>query len=281
MPNRDTPYQTIGEFLNSPFGSKDRSNTERFDQSYQKMVNAKTLYAENYTEVDGSYFIHVKVPSESKPGLWYDVVIQFFPANKEMEKTMNLGNYYIQFFSNSPSFIYQYAALYRLYGYLIDSLYEKTDMEHSLILPEKANPNFKMSYDKSIYLACKLLKDNQFTYLRKNGIKFLKYEKWDKFLRSIKEFELAEADAELYSLEKDVKKETEKQKAEASKAKKERLNPFSTKQKKIQAKHDTLGEGSPKSIKNIIKRKPVRSTSKNSSITIIKKKTPGSSTKKK
>lgn len=281
MPNRDTPYQTIGEFLRSPFGSKDRSNVERFDQSYQKMKNAKTLYAENYTEVDGSYFIHVKVPSESKPGLWYDVVIQFFPATKEMEKTMNLGNYYVQFFSNSPSFIYQYAALYRLYGYLIDSLYEKTDTEHGLILPEKANPNFKMSYDKSIYLACKYLQDNQFTYLRKNGIKFLKYEKWDRFLRSIKEFELAEADAELYDLEKNVKKETEKQKAEAAKAKKERLNPFATKQKKVKPKHDTLGEDSPKSIKTIIKRKPVRSTSKNSSITIIKKKSPGSSTKKK
>lgn len=285
MPNKDAHYQTIGEFLNSPFGTKDRGKADEYDKSYKEMVQKKTIYCENYTELDDTYLIHVKIPSESKPGLWYDVVIQFFTDDETTKKSLNLANYYIQFYSNSPSFIYQYAALYRLYGYLIDSLYDKTDDEYSIILPEKANPNMKMSYDKSIYIACKYLYDNKFTYLRKTGIHVIKKVKWNAFMRSIKEYALAKADSDLYSLEKEAKKETAKEKERAKKARQDRinsLNPFSSKNRKIKAKNDTIQDGEEKGIIRLIKRKPVNSTSQNqSSIRVNKKKSKTLSTRKK
>ena len=59
MPNKDAPYQTIGEFLNSPFGTKDRGKADEYDKSYKEMVQKKTIYCENYTELDETYLIHV------------------------------------------------------------------------------------------------------------------------------------------------------------------------------------------------------------------------------
>ena len=158
MPNKDTPYQTLGEFLSSPFGVSDinvKNTAIQYEEKYKKLMqSARKIYCENWTESNGMYMIHMKIPSESQDGLYYDAVVQFFTDDDQLAKQNNLERYYIQFFSNSPSFIYKYAALYKVHGYLIDTLYEKMDPEYSNILPDKANPNYKLEYDKSIYYAC-------------------------------------------------------------------------------------------------------------------------------
>lgn len=297
MANKDTPYQTLGEFLNSPFGIPEKNPKQNeYENKFKDLHQNKKIYCENWTVQDGTYLIHIKIPSDSLPGQFYDVVIQFFTDDDKIAKQMNLGLYYIQFFSNSPSFIYQYSALYRTYGYLIDSLYGKTDEEYAHQLPDKVNSDYKLSFDKSIYLACRFLQVNEFTILRKSGIVLYPKVNMKKFLRSIRDFNTVKNDSELYKLEQSLKKETDKQKEEAKEKRKDlvnKINPFSkkstqTKQPKKKAKHDTLGKNSPSSVHVTKKRKPTRTTTvtKGADGKIVKgvitkpKKKPGFTTKK-
>lgn len=296
MPNKDTLYQTIDEFLRAPFGSQEvNSKTQDYEKKYNELKNMRKIYCENWTEEDDMYMIHIKLPSESQEGNFYDVVIQFFTDVDSISKQLNLGKYYIQFFSNSPSFIYKYAALYKVHGYLIDSLYEKMDQEYSNMLPDKQNPDYKMNFDKSLYCACRFLQDNRETILRKPGLIFYKKVPLRKLLKSIKDFETIKIDSELYNLEKNIKKEHEVDKAKAKERKKEfidKLNPFSrneTKQPKKRAKYDTVQDGKPHAVHVLKKRKPGKSTvnSKDTSgktmscVKVIKKKRAGTSTRKK
>lgn len=292
MPNKDTLYQTIDDFLRAPFGSQE-INTKRdeYEKKYLELKNSKKIYCENYAEDDGMYLFHIKIPSESQQGNFYDVVLQLFTDDKEIEKQLNLSRYYVQFFSNSPSFMYKYAALYRVHGYLIDSMYEKLDREYSDILPDKQNPNYKMDYDKSLYMACRFMQDHKETIMRKTGLLFYKKVSILKLLRTIKDFETVKMDSELYSLEKSMKKEHEKDKAIAREKRKElinKVNPFQrsqTKQPKKRASKSTVLNPSDKSIHVIKKKNPTSSTVSDNksmkSITVIKKKKATTSTKKK
>ena len=166
----DPVYQTLSEFLFHPFGVSINSESEKYNSKYEEFKSMISVVG--YSVLDESYYIHVKVPSESQPGKKYDVVIQFIPQTKTMVKEHTLDSYVIQFFSNSPGFIYKYAALYKLHGYMIDALQEKLDPEYADKLPEQANSDMKLMYDKSIYFATKFLYENRLTYLSKSGIRF-------------------------------------------------------------------------------------------------------------
>ena len=299
MPNKDTPYQTLGEFLSSPFGGSDiniKNTAIQYEEKYKKLMqSARKIYCENWTESDGMYMIHMKIPSESQDGVYYDVVVQFFTDDDQLAKQNNLERYYIQFFSNSPSFIYKYAALYKVHGYLIDTLYEKMDPEYSNILPDKANPNYKLEYDKSIYYACRFLQDNNYNILRKTNITLYKKVNMVKFLRSIKDYEMVKTDSELYNLEKGLKKELDKDKQQAKEKRKElinKINPFkrsSAKVPKKKARLDTVQDGQPHAVHTLKKRKPGTSTvtstnpqgKLNKSVHVINKKKGGTSTRRK
>ena len=299
MPNKDTPYQTLGEFLSSPFGVSDiniKNTAIQYEEKYKKLMqSARKIYCENWTESDGMYMIHMKIPSESQDGVYYDVVVQFFTDDDQLAKQNNLERYYIQFFSNSPSFIYKYAALYKVHGYLIDTLYEKMDPEYSKILPDKANPNYKVEYDKSIYYACRFLQDNNYNILRKTNITLYKKVNMVKFLRSIKDYEMVKTDSELYNLEKGLKKELDKDKQQAKEKRKElinKINPFkrsSAKVPKKKARLDTVQDGQPHAVHTLKKRKPGTSTvtstnpqgKLNKSVHVINKKKGGTSTRRK
>ena len=147
-------YQTLSGFLIAPF--HDRSNLEKdvtYDSKYKAFVSSNKIRIFAMCVIEDSYYIHVKIPSESqKNGKYeYDVVIRFFTDNPEILKQDTLRHYYIQFFSNSPSFMYQYAYLYKKEGFLIEALYDKIDADYIDTPPEKTNASMKTSYDKSIY----------------------------------------------------------------------------------------------------------------------------------
>jgi len=168
----DPTYQTLSDFIHHPFGVPFTDVGEKLNPKYEKFKSM--ISVAGYSILDDSYYIHIKVPSESSPGKFYDVVIQFMPYTETMKKEHMLDNYVIQFFSNSPSFIYKYAALYKLHGYMIDALQEKLDPEYADRLPELSNSEMKLMYDKSIYFAVKFLYENCLTYLSKSGLRYTK-----------------------------------------------------------------------------------------------------------
>lgn len=203
--NLQKKYQTISDFLAMPFHKpSDLQKDLTYETKYRSMVAGDKIKYNGFCVVEDSYYIHIKVPSESqKDGNYmYDVVIRFFTDNPEVSIQSHLRNYFIQFFSNSPSFMYQYAYLYNKEGFLIEALYNKLDPDYIDTPPEKTNKNMIMGYDKSIYFACKFLTDKKFRYLEKNGFGAFKKKQSNIFFREISDFRSIKLDQQIMNEER-------------------------------------------------------------------------------
>lgn len=204
-------FQTLSEFLRLPFGKADnRAKVEIYQREYQRVKNRIKLNA--HTIIDGAYYFHVLIPSESQKDrkMMYDVVIKFIAPDKKAELSSNIRYYYIQFFSNSPSFIYRYAVLYKKHGFLIENLYKKLDPNYFDKLPQTTNPNMDISYDKSIYYACLFLSNHRFKVLNKLGIGLGKELSPKDFFGEIRDFQSIKIETDLLNLEKKSLKEADK-----------------------------------------------------------------------
>jgi hypothetical protein len=203
-----TKYQTLSSFLVRPFG-KD-ANVEK-DQTYytkyRQFVAKNSVKLHAITTVGHDWYYHMKIPSESKKDYFYDVVIRFFSNDMDVLRQTSLNGYYIQFYSNSPSFMYTYAYVYKQKGYLIEMLYDKLDPDYINIPPTKKNSKNEIYYDKSIYFACRFLIETKFRNLTKNGAANLKKKDASKFFRDISDFKSIKFDQDLMNEEKKLENE--------------------------------------------------------------------------
>lgn len=233
-------FQTLEGFLMAPFGEPEvRSNT--FERSYQSVSKSKAgIFIEAITTIEDNYLLHIKVKSESS-SRYYDVVLLFFTDDEKIKKDISFRNYYTKFFSNSPSFIYQYAVLYKEQGVLIDMLYDKMDQNYADVKPTKTNPTNKVSYDKSIYMACRFMLSHKISAFSKAGFFARVKKNPDKFFAGIRGFEDIKLETEIHQLDKRVDKELEKA---TSKDKEKPKNKFGGKTSKKRSVHSTMASGS-------------------------------------
>lgn len=208
-------YQTLADFVRRPFNkAPDFSRDQSYEKAYTLFVSKNLVYVKAVTVIGESYYVHIKVPSESQQkqnkSYLYDVVIRFFTDDPVVAISPNLNGYKIQFFSNSPGFIYHYAYLYKQAGYLINDLFEKIDGEYENVPPTKTNPNGVVSYDKSIYIATRFLYENRFKFLIKEGGLSSKMVSNNKFIRNINDFDDVKFDQTIISEEKKLQKEIDK-----------------------------------------------------------------------
>lgn len=202
-------YQTLSEFLYKPFNQK--SNVDKdstYEKKYHEYLSSGKLKIVSVCELEDSFYYHIKVPSESmnQEGFDYDVIIRFFTDSQETISQTHLRNYVLQFFSNSPSFMYKYAYVYKKNGYLIKALYDKLDADYIDTPPTKTNINEVLGYDKSIYFACKLLSEQKFRYLNKTGSVDSKKVDPHKFFSKISDFKSIKVDQAVINEEKRLKK---------------------------------------------------------------------------
>lgn len=203
--------QTLQQFLDAPFGIPNQMKNLKYEDRYQAFKKNNKIRIESSIEFEKNYFIHVQVPSESNKGLnYYDVVVQFFTPNPEVEKELSVEHYYVQFFSNSPGFVYKYSALYKMQGYLIESLYDKFDPGVLNILPDKANSSYELYFDSSIYYACRYLLDNKLRCLGKFNIKIFKTKPVKNFFNDIQDVESANISRQISSIESKLRTEIAK-----------------------------------------------------------------------
>lgn len=206
--------QTLEGFLDAPFGGKEIRSNE-FEAKYKNLASGKRIHMEACTEVDGAYLVHLKVGSDSNANVFYDVILLFFTDDPAIKRDISFRRYYVQFFSNSPSFIYQYATLYKENGMMIDMLADKLDQLYAGKKPEKTNPTNKLSYDKSIYAACRWMQDHKVSGFSKVGYMARKKKKKEDFFSDIKTFDDIKFDTQLSKLgtqlEKAAAKETDKE----------------------------------------------------------------------
>lgn len=244
-------FQTLSEFLTAPFGRSDLTERLRMEEAYNK--GKKGIKVIGYTVIEDNYLIHLQIPSESNKKQMYDVVILFFTDENKVKRSVTFKDYYIKLFSNSPSFIFQYAAMYNQEGFLIDFLAEKTDKEYIGVLPKKPK---ELSYDKSIYFACRYLNDDKLTLLNKFGIITRHKKNPEKFFRDIKSFSDVKFTNEVKTLDKKLDKELKENK-KAKKESKKNKTKNKTGNNKIKATDHT---GVSTGIKMIKKIKATKST---------------------
>lgn len=263
-----TAFQTIQEFVESPFGNQKKNNQDKLEEEYQKMKSNSKFRVEGFTTIDDNYLIHIEIPSESNPSQVYDVVVLFFTDDSIVKKRTTFSNYYVKFFSNSPSFIYKYSYLYDENGFLIDSLYDKLDSKYRGVAPKNTNQKMELYYDKSIYCACRLLLDNNLVLMSRFGIITKHKKSPTKFFSDIKSFENIKMSSEISSMDKKINKEL----VENKKYQKDKPEKNKTGQKN--SKKNTLG----KNTKSVIRVVPKKSGTRNSTVRKIK---PKSKVKKK
>ena len=199
-------YQTLNQFVLSPF--YDNSSMEKdlkYATRYQQYVSNKSIYVKAACEIEGSWYYHIKVPSEASTGkMEYDVVIRFFTDKEFIKMEPHLRNYYIQFFSNSPGFIYKYAYVYNQRGYLISHLADKVSPEALTTPPDKTNINQALSYDSTIYFACRFLSKFRLTKIAEFGVRKVNS---NKFFSEISDFNSIRIENDIINEEKKLQKE--------------------------------------------------------------------------
>jgi hypothetical protein len=260
-------HQTLREFIDSPFGIPNKQKNLKYEDKYQSYRKANKIRIESSILFEDNYFIHVKVPSESQKGqTYYDVVVQFFTSDDKVKRELSVENYYVQFFSNSPGFVYKYAALYKLQGYLIETLYDKFDTGILDILPDKSNKTYELYFDSSIYYACRYLLDNKIFTLGKLNIRIFKTKKPETFFGDIQDFASVNASRDMVSLQNKLKKEIEKdtklseqQEAKLKKASPKFAKEINDKHEIIRAKKSTFQDSSNNS-KKITSKKTTSNT---------------------
>lgn len=206
-------YQTLSEFLFDPFNRGANLNKDQtYNSKYTAFVSQNKIVLKAVCEIEGSYYYHILIPSESlkDKDLKYDVIIRFFTDNPKTRISGNLNNYYVQFYSNSPSFMYRYAYVYNKNGYLIKALYNKLDPDYIDVPPSKTNADEKLFYDKSLYFACRYLNETKSRNLSKIGPAIMKRTNKDKFFKDIADFRTIKFTQDLVNQEKKLLKEVEK-----------------------------------------------------------------------
>ena len=200
--------QTLKEFIHNPFGQPNNQKYLQYESRYQSFKRNNKIKLVKCLFYEDNYFLHVSVPSESQKGAThYDVVIQFFTPKNEVKRELTLSHYYVQFFSNSPGFMYKYAALYKLEGYLIDSLFDKFQPGMLDVLPDKANKDYELFYDSSIYYACRYILDNKFTCMGKLNLRIFSTRNVTQFFENIQDTESIGIMTDISKLERSIKKE--------------------------------------------------------------------------
>ena len=156
---------TFEEWINNPAGkSAVMTNRQMYRDMYTAKFNKVMLREGNsfkyhcYKTKHNEFIIHIKVPSEVVPNFYYDVVVSFTSKIPTSITTTNLNKYDVQFYTNSPDFVYTHCHAYNKNKLFFTDLEKKMS---KLSLTQKAkerNPNDSVGYVKSIYFAYLIMK---------------------------------------------------------------------------------------------------------------------------
>ena len=120
-----------------------------------------------------NYVVHIMVPSEKndefeKP-VFYDVVVEFYPTNKEIKEEMTVKNYGVKVFSNSISWMFDFTYVFNktnnIPEFIPKSYCSKTALKQ---LAKKTNPYGIYGIERVVFIALYHLE--MVTGYRKNRI---------------------------------------------------------------------------------------------------------------
>lgn len=154
----------LKEFMQNPVGKGDSTYNRQLlikalDTKYERLIKNKgeLIKTKIYHELNtDNYYIHLVIPTETERDNTYDVVLYFY-TNEHVNDSSLLKTHDIQFFCNSPSFVYTYAKLFSDKGLFIPWLKNKYPDEIFASFPEVRNRYGVTNYDKYLYIGCKYI----------------------------------------------------------------------------------------------------------------------------
>ena len=120
-----------------------------------------------------NYVVHIMVPSEKndefeKP-VFYDVVIEFYPTNKEIKEEMTVKNYGVKVFSNSISWMFDFTYVFNKTNNIPEFIPKSYCSKTALKQPsKKTNPYGIYGIERVVFIALYHLE--MVTGYRKNRI---------------------------------------------------------------------------------------------------------------
>ena len=144
----------FGDYIANPYGKGTgivpsnviRSNIENETATmYPAPIRFKAYRAPHQHLV-----LHCKLPSRTKKDVFYDIVMDFDLA-PGFETRRAITKYDCTVFSNSPSFYYTYAKVFREKGALCPWLQKKYERQIMKKSPEKRNPSNIIGYERTLY----------------------------------------------------------------------------------------------------------------------------------
>ena len=156
---------TYDEYIQNPMGIKNSviSNREMYRSLYvgklDKILVREVGKVKYFLYKDkNNFYVHMKVPSEVVDRFYYDTVIQFYTDKSELVVSRTLNDYYVNFYSNDPSFVFTFAHAFIKNDIFIKDLEPKMS---KLAIKKNAdikNPTNQVGYVKSLYFAYLLMK---------------------------------------------------------------------------------------------------------------------------
>lgn len=157
---------TFEEYIKNPMGNKTAVFTQRemlrniYVDKFDKILLRENGAIEHHLfRDDDKYIVYLKIPSEKIKGIYYDVVIEFYPGNIVTGMGASLKNYNIKVFSNDPAFIFTYAYVFNKNKLIIDDLIPKIGKIALEEKPSIKNPNQVIGYVKTLYFAYLYMKN--------------------------------------------------------------------------------------------------------------------------
>lgn len=163
---------TFDEYIINPLGKSNAilSNyvRESIRRGYQEKWNSimlrengKVTYKMWKDTKHNTFYILLKIPSETVTNFYYDVVIKFFTDEEVKEGGHNLSNYSAQYFSNDPAFIFTYAHTFINHNMFVKELTGKLNQNVIKDKAEIKNPSNQNGYIKSLYFAYLFMKERR------------------------------------------------------------------------------------------------------------------------
>ena len=158
---------TFEEWIKNPAGGKSAVMTHRdmykdlYTSKFDKLLlreGNKFNYVCYKNKLGTEFVIHIKVPSEVVPNFYYDVVVAFSTKNPALITDTNLNKYDVQFYTNSPDFVYTHCHAYVKAKLFFKPLEKRMNKLSLTKVAVERNPKDDVGYVKSIFFAYLIMK---------------------------------------------------------------------------------------------------------------------------
>lgn len=177
-------YQlTFQQFLQNPSGPYSAFFGRRtdikanLDHRFSELIKKYNAFKCEIYKDEDDYLFYIKIPSEKYDNLFYDTVLRLKPNNEGAITDLTLMNYEINFYSNSPAFVFTYAYVFNKDDLFIDFLKTRISNEALHNPPEVRNPFEIYGFEKSLYFALSYIKRNSYHVKSSIGFKCKKLNK--------------------------------------------------------------------------------------------------------